>query len=84
MFPVITMMVILNAFQMFDSVKVLTGGGPGNSTSVMTLYIYNYFFNSTGAQQGYASALSVGATLISAFVGFLYYFFTNRKFGKND
>jgi len=84
MFPVITMMVILNAFQLFDSVKVLTGGGPGSSTSVMALYIYNLFFNSTGAQQGYASALSVAATAITAFVGFLYYAITNRQFGKND
>lgn len=84
MFPVITMMVILNAFQLFDSVKVLTGGGPGNSTSVMALYIYNLFFNSTGAQQGYASALSVTATAVTAFVGFLYYAITNHQFGKND
>lgn len=80
MFPVITMMNILNAFQLFDSVKVLTGGGPGNKTSVMALYIYNYFFNSTGAQQGYASALSVCATFLTAMVGLLYYYFTNRKF----
>lgn len=80
MFPVITMMVILNAFQLFDSVKVLTGGGPGNRTSVMALYIYNYFFNSTGAQQGYASALSVCATFLTATVGFLYYFIVNKKF----
>jgi raffinose/stachyose/melibiose transport system permease protein len=80
MFPVITMMVILNAFQLFDSVKVLTGGGPGNKTTVMALYIYNYFFTSTGAQQGYASALSVCATVLTAAVGFLYYYLTNKKF----
>lgn len=83
MFPVITMLNILNVFQLFDSVKVLTGGGPGRSTFVMALYIYEYFFNSTGAQQGYASALSVVATLISACIGALYFVLTNKKFSQN-
>lgn len=80
MFQVISMMCILNGFQLFDSVKVLTGGGPGNQTSVMALYIYNYFFTSTGAQQGYASAVSVCATFITALAGALYYFVTSKKF----
>ena len=83
MFQVISMMCILNGFQLFDSVKVLTGGGPGNQTSVMALYIYNYFFNSTGAQQGYASAVSVCATLITAAVGALYFLVTSKKFKEN-
>lgn len=82
MFQVISMMCIVNGFQLFDSVKVLTGGGPGNKTSVMALYIYNYFFNSTGAQQGYASALSVCATFITAAVGAAYFFITSKKFGE--
>lgn len=80
MFQVISMMCILNGFQLFDSVNVLTGGGPGNQTSVMALYIYKYFFSSTGSQQGYASAVSVCATLITAVVGALYLWATNKKF----
>ena len=80
MFQVISMMCILNGFQLFDSVKVLTGGGPGNQTSVMALYIYNYFFTSTGAQQGYASAVSVCATFNMAIAGALYYWLTSKKF----
>lgn len=83
MFPVITMMNILNVFQLFDSVRVLTGGGPGRTTSVMALYIYEYFFTSTGAQQGYASSLSVVATIISASVGALYFKLTSKKFNHN-
>ena len=82
MFQVISMMCIVNGFQLFDSVKVLTGGGPGNKTSVMALYIYDYFFNSTGAQQGYASALSVCATFITAAVGAAYFFITSKKFSE--
>lgn len=80
MFQTISMMCILNGFQLFDSVKVLTGGGPGNKTSVMALYIYNYFFTSTGAQQGYASAVSVCATFITALAGAIYYMITSKKF----
>lgn len=80
MFPVISMMCILNGFQLFDSIKVLTGGGPGRQTTVMAVYIYEYFFNSTGAQQGYASAVSVCATLITALTGMIYYLLTSRKF----
>lgn len=80
MFPVISMMCILNGFQLFDSIKVLTGGGPGRTTTVMAIYIYEYFFNSTGAQQGYASAVSVCATLITAATGAIYYILTNIKF----
>lgn len=83
MFQVISMMCILNGFQLFDSVKVLTGGGPGNKTSVMALYIYEYFFKSTGAQQGYASAVSVCATFITAIVGALYFLITSKKFKEN-
>lgn len=83
MFQVISMICILNGFQLFDSVKVLTGGGPGNETSVIALYIYNYFFNSTGAQQGYASALSVCATVLTAAVGVLYFWLTSKKFQEN-
>lgn len=82
MFQVISMMCILNGFQLFDSVKVLTGGGPGKQTSVMALYIYEYFFNSTGAQQGYASALSVCATFITAAAGAVYFLVTSKKFGN--
>lgn len=84
MFQVISMMCILNGFQLFDSVKVLTGGGPGNQTSVMALYIYDYFFNSTGAQQGYASAVSVCATFITAAVGALYFLITSKKFSGEE
>lgn len=84
MFQVISMLCILNGFQLFDSVKVLTGGGPGKQTSVMALYIYEYFFNSTGAQQGYASAVSVCATFITAAVGALYFFITSKKFGEKE
>lgn len=69
MFKIITMLCILGALRLFDSVKVLTGGGPGGSTEVISMYIYRYYFEPSGgvAQQGYASAVAiVGALIITA------------------
>lgn len=58
--PMIIMMVILNTIygmQAFDSMSVITEGGPGNSTRSILLYIYEKAFQSYN--MGYASALSV-------------------------
>lgn len=35
---------IINSFKVFDQVYVLTGGGPGNATSMLSVYIYNEAF----------------------------------------
>lgn len=79
MFQLITTMSILNALRLFDSVKALTNGGPGNKTEVITMYIYRYFFEGMGnAQQGYASAVSIVATVIIGIVAFFYMRLTNR------
>ncbi len=80
MFQIITALSILNALKLFDSVKALTNGGPGNSTEVITMYIFRYFFEMVGsAQQGYASAASIVATLLVCLVTVVYLFLT-RKF----
>jgi multiple sugar transport system permease protein len=52
----VSTLLIINAFQVFDQAYVLTKGGPGNSTITMVYYIYNRGFGSL--QMGYASALS--------------------------
>lgn len=48
---------LINSFQLFPQVMILTGGGPLNSTQVMVERIYTYGFRYY--QMGYASALSV-------------------------
>ena len=50
------------AFQVFDQIKVMTGGGPGNATNVTAYYIYQQAFDSY--KLGYASALAVILALI--------------------
>ncbi len=48
---------IINSFQLFPQVMVMTGGGPLGSTQVMVERIYNYGFRYY--QMGYAAALAV-------------------------
>ena len=45
------------AFQVFDSVYIMTQGGPADSTRVVALNIYYYAFERV--QMGYAAAMSV-------------------------
>ncbi len=47
----------IGSFQVFDTVYVLTGGGPGNSTEVMNSLIYKTAF--VGFRIGDAAAMSV-------------------------
>lgn len=46
----------LDAFRVFDLVYVLTGGGPANSTEVLSGYAYKTTFSST--QVGYGAAMA--------------------------
>jgi multiple sugar transport system permease protein len=52
----ISTLLIISAFQVFDQAYVLTKGGPGNSTVTLVYYIYNKGFGSL--DMGYASAIS--------------------------
>jgi len=82
-FKIISVLSLVNALKMFDSVKTLTNGGPGGKTEVMTMYIFRYFFEGQGiAQQGYASALSIVATLIVTFIVLSQYLLSKRKEAK--
>jgi multiple sugar transport system permease protein len=58
--PTITVVSIasfIGAFQVFDLVLVLTGGGPGRSSTPIVQYLYQQGFQSFN--MGYASSLSV-------------------------
>jgi multiple sugar transport system permease protein len=65
---------VIGSFQVFDTLYVLTGGGPGDSTKVMSLTIYNIGF--TDYRLGEAAALSVllfGVILIFSVGQFMYF-----------
>ncbi|PKO08473.1 MAG: sugar ABC transporter permease [Chloroflexi bacterium HGW-Chloroflexi-2] len=57
------------AFKVFDEIFLLTSGGPGTATEVISLYIYKVF--SGQFRLGYASFLALGlSVIISIFVIF--------------
>ncbi len=64
----------IDAVRIFDLIYVLTGGGPGGSTSSISLYAFKYYI--TG-DFGYGSAVSVVVFLIASVLAVLYI-----KFGK--
>ena len=55
---------LIVAFKVFDEIYLLTGGGPGTATEVMSYTIYRRFF--TEGQIGYGSAMSLTALVVLA------------------
>lgn len=49
---------IINAFQVFGQVLIMTNGGPRDATRVMVLHIYDNAFSYLPPQMGYASAVA--------------------------
>ncbi|WP_318360601.1 sugar ABC transporter permease [uncultured Agathobaculum sp.] len=47
----------IDSFRLFDKVNLLTGGGPANSTSTITQYLYNYGISSLDFGFGSAGAI---------------------------
>jgi multiple sugar transport system permease protein len=59
--PATLFLIVMNviwSFQVFDVVYVMTGGGPGNDTSMLVLYAYNTGFGPS-RDYGYGSTLGV-------------------------
>jgi len=52
----VTILSIINSFQVFDLVNIMTQGGPGRSTNVLVYRIYQEGFQKL--QFGYASAMA--------------------------
>lgn len=60
---------IIQAFQSFGQVKILTEGGPGNSTNLIVYSIYrdaffNYRFGSAAAESVILFAIIMALTLV--------------------
>ena len=58
--PAITVALLFRsilAFKAFDEVFLLTGGGPGTSSEILSLHLYRVFFEQN--QLGYGALLSV-------------------------
>jgi ABC-type sugar transport system permease subunit len=63
--------------KVFESAVALTNGGPGNSTTTLSIYMYNNAF--TYNQYGYGSTIAVFLLLLSLLITLIVF-----KFAKND
>ncbi len=67
----------LDAFRIFDLVYVLTGGGPADSTEVLSTLTYKNLFSAL--QLGYGSALSTAMFITEIFIALGFGIFILRK-----
>jgi len=63
--------------KMFDTVLVMTDGGPGNSSMVLALYAYRVSFRNI--QLGYGNTIAVGIVVVSLTITFLARFLLGGK-----
>jgi len=54
----------IGGLQVFDSVRILTNGGPGDATRVMVLYMYEQTFGAQDLGTGSAAALMLLLTIV--------------------
>jgi raffinose/stachyose/melibiose transport system permease protein len=79
----IIMLAIIASLKGYESIMVMTEGGPVGKTEVMYLYLYKLLFPvSTGSpvdqQIGYGSAVGFATAVIVGAITALYYYFTKK------
>lgn len=82
----VMMLAIINSLKGYESIMVLTEGGPFGKTEVMFLYVYRLLFPvSTGSiveqQIGYGSAVGFASAVIVGLIT-LAYFYVSKKLNR--
>jgi multiple sugar transport system permease protein len=77
----VTLLVMIGSLKVFDTIFLMTAGGPGNATLVLVNYIYNVGFQFF--ESGYASALSVVLFLVTLGLTLLQWGL-RRRFSYNE
>jgi len=67
----------IGTFKAFDTVRIMTGGGPNNSTNMLVYYIYDNAF--VNLKLGYASAAGVVLLVITAITTLIYFKGLSKK-----
>ncbi|MCL2595082.1 MAG: sugar ABC transporter permease [Promicromonosporaceae bacterium] len=75
----VTVMCTINALRVFDLVLVMTEGGPGQSTLVLTQYIWQLAFVRQPSNFGYAAAVSVVLFAMSMVVTIIQFVVNKRR-----
>jgi multiple sugar transport system permease protein len=65
---------LIGSFQVFTEMKLLTGGGPANATTTLTMQVYNDAFNN----MGYASAKAWVIFVIVLVFTFIFFKYTQK------
>lgn len=65
------------SFNLFAQPYIMTSGGPGSSTTTLSMYIYNQGFNALN--MGSATAMAYLMGVILAIIAFIQYRFTGEK-----
>jgi len=73
-----TFLTLTNSFKLFDQNFALTGGAPGNSTSMLALDIYKTFYGSVG-YEGVGQAKAVIFFIMVAAIAFVQLNLSRRK-----
>jgi sn-glycerol 3-phosphate transport system permease protein len=71
----ILIIMTIGSFKVFDTVKIMTGGGPNGATTTLVYYIYEFRANSIG----YASATGVVLMAVIGLLTFVYFRLLSRK-----
>ncbi|GIP37788.1 ABC transporter permease [Paenibacillus sp. J31TS4] len=71
----ILIIMTIGSFKVFDTVKIMTGGGPNGATTTLVYYIYEFRTNSIG----YASATGVVLMAIIALLTVVYFRVLSKK-----
>lgn len=83
--PVIGVVVILNTisgFMQFDVIWALTQGGPGNATTVMSIFLYQQLFVDTNLALASATSVVLGALALG--LGFIFVKLMYRSNGISE
>ncbi|WP_152363296.1 carbohydrate ABC transporter permease [Microlunatus speluncae] len=71
-----TVITFIGAFQIFDPMKIITNGGPDNSTKSIVMYLYEQGFQAF--QVGYASAIALLVFVVIMLVTALQFWLSRR------
>lgn len=72
---VIIITIIMGSFKVFDSVNIMTGGGPNKATTTLVYFIYQY----RSSNIGYASTAGVILMAILAVLSIIYFKLLSKK-----
>lgn len=71
----ITIVMTIGSIKVFDTIRIMTNGGPNNSTTTIVYYLYS--FRTTNI--GYASAVGVILLVLTAILTFVYFKILSKK-----